>query len=114
MNAYPDLRLRRVRRTPGIRAMFDLEVPGPAKWCWPTFLVPGSGVRREIPSMPGQFQWSADRICEAVEPVVRQGVGSVLLFGQSDLPKDNGGSAAWDDRAPVQQAIRSLKRASPC
>ncbi len=113
MNAYPDLRLRRVRRTPGIRAMFDLEVPGPAKWCWPTFLVPGSGVRREIPSMPGQFQWSADRICEAVEPVVRQGVGSVLLFGQSDLPKDNGGSAAWDDRAPVQQAIRSLKRAFP-
>ena len=113
MNAFPDLRLRRARRTPGIRALFDLEIPGPAKWCWPLFLVPGAGVKAEIASMPGQFHWSADRICEAVEPAVRQGVGSVLLFGQSDRPKDNGGSPAWDERGPVQQAVRALKRAFP-
>ena len=93
MNTFPDLRLRRMRRTAGIRAMFDLEIPGPAKWCWPTFVVPGTGLREEIASMPGQFRWSVDRIVEAVEPVVRQGVGSVLLFGQTDRPKDNGGSA---------------------
>ena len=63
--------------------------------------------------MPGQFRWSVDRIVEAVEPVVRQGVGSVLLFGQTDRPKDNGGSAAWDDHGAVQEAVRRLKRAFP-
>ena len=113
MNAYPELRLRRVRRTAGIRAMFDLEIPGPAKWCWPMFVVPGTGIKEEIASMPGQFHWSVDRVCEAVEPVVRQGIGSVLLFGQTDRPKDNGGSSAWDDRGVVQQAVRALKRAFP-
>lgn len=113
MNTFPDLRLRRMRRTAGIRAMFDLEIPGPAKWCWPTFVVPGTGLREEIASMPGQFRWSVDRIVEAVEPVVRQGVGSVLLFGQTDRPKDNGGSAAWDDHGAVQEAVRRLKRAFP-
>ena len=113
MNAFPDLRLRRTRRTPGIRALFDTPAPPPAKWCWPTFVIPGSGRCEPIASMPGQNRWSADRIAEAVEPVVRQGVGSVLLFGQSDRPKDNGGSPAWDDRGPVQEAVRALKRAFP-
>lgn len=113
MNAFPDLRLRRMRRTAAIRAMFDLELPGPAKWCWPTFVVPGRGIKEEIASMPGQFRWSVDRIAEAVEPVARQGVGSVLLFGQTDRPKDNGGSAAWDEHGTVQEAVRTLKRAFP-
>ncbi len=113
MNGFPDRRLQRMRRTAGIRSLFDLEIPSPAKWVWPTFVVPGSGVKEEIGSMPGQHRWSVDRICEAVEPVVKQGVGSVLLFGQTDQAKDNGGSAAWDDRAPVQCAIRELKRAFP-
>ncbi len=110
---FPDLRLRRVRRTAAIRALFDLEIPHPAKWCWPTFVVPGQGIKDEIASMPGQHRWSVDRIAEAVEPVVAQGVGSVLLFGQTDRPKDNCGTAAWDDHAPVQAAVRELKRHFP-
>ncbi len=113
MRGYPDLRLRRVRRTPGIRALFDVEMPSPAKWCYPMFVVPGLGKKEEISSMPGQYRWSVDRLEEAIEPVVRQGVGSVLLFGQTDGAKDNGGSAAWDEHAPVQEAVRTLKRAFP-
>ena len=102
MSTFPDLRLRRVRRTPGIRAMFDLPFPGPEKFCWPMFVVPGHNKQEPIASMPGQFRWSVDRLAQAVEPVVAQGVGSVLLFGQTDRPKDNGGSGAWDERGPVQ------------
>lgn len=102
-----------MRRTAGIRAMFDLEIPGPAKWCWPMFVVPGHGIKDEIAAMPGQFRWSVDRVVEAVEPVVRQGVGSVLLFGQTDRAKDNGGSAAWEAHGAVQEAVRVLKRAFP-
>ncbi len=113
MTTFPNLRLQRVRRTPGIRALFDLEFPGPAKWCWPMFVVPGKGIKDPIDAMPGQYRWSVDRLCEAVEPVVKQGIGSVLLFGQTDRVKDNGGSPAWDDRGVVQQAVRVLKHAFP-
>ena len=113
MNGFPDLRLRRVRRTAGIRALFDLEIPAPSKWCWPMFVVPGHGIKDEIASMPGQFRWSVDRVEEAVAPVVAQGIGAVLLFGQTDHTKDNGGSGAWDECGVVQQAVRVLKRAFP-
>lgn len=77
------------------------------------FVVPGHGVKSAIASMPGQYRWSVDRVEEAVAPVVAQGVGSVLLFGQTDHAKDNGGSAAWEDHGPVQEAVRVLKRAFP-
>ena len=113
MNTYPDLRLSRLRKTEGIRAMFDLEVPSPAKWCWPTFVVPGANIREEISSMPGQFRYSPDTLLKGVEAVVNQGIGSVLLFGQTDHPKDNGGSQAWNDAGAVQQAVRLLKREFP-
>lgn len=113
LNQFPDLRLRRTRRTASLRAMFDLEIPSPAKWCWPTFVVPGVGIKEPIASMPGQFRYSVDQLLPAVETVVKQGIGSVLLFGQHDHPKDNGGSGAWDDKAPVQTAVRLLKKAFP-
>lgn len=113
LNTFPNLRLRRLRRTAGVRAMFDLEVPAPSKWCWPTFVVPGVGIKEEIASMPGQYRYSVDQLLPAVEAVVTQGIGSVLLFGQHDRAKDNGGSSAWDDHGPVQEAVRLLKRAFP-
>ena len=93
--------------------MFDLEIPAPAKWCWPTFVVPGQNIKEEIASMPGQYRYSPDQLVKAVERVVKQGVGSILLFGQTDGIKDNGGSQAWSDRGVVQQAVRLLKQAFP-
>ena len=113
MAGFPDLRLRRVRRTPAIRSLFDLAFPGPEKWCWPMFVVPGHNKCEAIASMPGQYRWSVDRLEEAVAPVVAQGVGSVLLFGQTAREKDNGGSGAWDEHGPVQEAVRELKRRFP-
>lgn len=113
MKQFPELRLRRVRRTPGLRAMFDMPFPGPEKWCWPMFIVPGHGRKEPIDSMPGQFRWSVDRVEEAVAPVVAQGVGAVLLFGQTEQTKDNGGSSAWAEHGAVQEAVRVLKRAFP-
>lgn len=113
MSTFPDFRLSRLRRTAGIRAMFDIEFPGPAKWCWPTFVVPGQNIREEIASMPSQYRYSPDQLVKAVEGVVTQGIGSILLFGQTDGKKDNGGSQAWHDHGVVQQAVRLLKREFP-
>ncbi len=110
---FPALRLRRVRRTPMIRAMFDLEIPGPAKWVWPVFLVGGSGRKEAIESMPGQFRYSVDELIVALGPVVAQGIGGVLLFGHEDGDKDNGGHGAWSSTGVVQMAIGQIKRAYP-
>lgn len=75
---------------------------------YPLFVSHGSGLREEIPSMPGNFHWSVDRLIDEVGQALEDGVRAVLLFG---LPKrkDDCGSEAWDDEGTVQQATRALK-----
>ena len=84
MDGYPEVRLRRLRRTAAIRDMFGMDAPSPAKFIWPVFVVPGEGRREAIASMPGQFRLSADELVKELAPVVAQGVKSVLLFGQHE------------------------------
>jgi porphobilinogen synthase len=79
---------------------------------YPLFVCEGSGVRREVPSMPGVFQLSVDEVIAEAKAARQDGVPGVLLFG---LPKnkDAEGSAAWDANAPVQQAVRALAHEMP-
>ena len=114
MDGYPEVRLRRLRRTVAIRDMFGMDAPSPAKFIWPVFVVPGSGRREAIDSMPGQFRLSADELVRELEPVVAQGVRSVLLFGQHEGEgKDECGTPAADPHGAVQRAIPVLRRAYP-
>ncbi len=110
---FPDVRLRRLRRTAALRVMFDAAPPPPASLVWPTFLVEGENRVEPIVSMPGQNRCSADELVRALEPVAAQGVGGVLLFGQTEGDKDEGGSAAFDEKGVVQQALPRIKRAYP-
>ena len=114
MNGYPEVRLRRLRRTAAIRDMFAMPAPGPEKFIWPVFVVPGTGRKEPIDSMPGQFRYSADELVKALAPVVAQGVRSVLLFGQHEGEgKDEIGSPAADPQGAVQRAIPALRAAYP-
>jgi porphobilinogen synthase len=114
MDGYPEVRLRRLRRTAAIRDMFGMDVPSPAKFIWPVFVVPGTGRREAIDSMPGQFRLSADELMKELAPVVAQGVKSVLLFGQHEGEgKDECGTPAADPHGAVQRAIPMLRRAYP-
>ncbi len=114
MAGYPEVRLRRLRRTAAIRDMFAMPPPGPEKFIWPVFLVPGTNRREAIASMPGQFRFSADELVKALAPVVSSGVKSVLLFGQHEGEgKDECGTAAADPGGAVQRAIPILRAAYP-
>ena len=114
MNTYPEVRLRRLRRTPMLRRMFDMPLPGPEKFMWPVFVKDGKGVSEPIDAMPGQCRMSADVLLKELERVVGMGVGSVLVFGLADSThKDSSGTAAYDDRGAVQQAIRRIRKAYP-
>jgi porphobilinogen synthase len=78
----------------------------------PIFVVPGSGVRREIPSMPGVLQVSADRAVEEAKAAAALGIPAVILFG---IPPEKDEGASWLARSdgPVQRAIRGIKDAVP-
>jgi porphobilinogen synthase len=103
------VRLRNLRRTEALRNLFAMDVPSRDKFIWPVFLVDGANRKEEIPSMPGQYRWSVDRLVAEFP----EGVKSVLLFGQTEGDKDELGSGAADMRGVVQRAIPALKKAFP-
>ncbi len=114
MSAFPEVRLRRLRRTPALRRMFDMPLPGPEKLMWPVFVKEGKGIREPIDAMPGQSRMSVDVLLKELGPVVDMGVGSILVFGLVDNSrKDASGTAACDDRGAVQQAIRRIRKEYP-
>lgn len=79
---------------------------------YPLFVTHEPDTRREIPSMPGNFHWSVDRIAAECEEVASLGVPAVLLFGIPE-EKDPVGCGAYHEAGVVQQAVREIKRAVP-
>ena len=109
---FPDYRPRRMRRTEKLRAMVRETRLAASDFVYPLFVVPGSGVAREIPSMPGQYNYSVDKAVEAAQNAAELGCSGVILFGIPEK-KDAVGSEAWSDKGAVQQAIRRIKKAAP-
>jgi porphobilinogen synthase len=105
-------RLRRLRATESIRALVREARLSPDMFVLPLFVCGGAGVRREVASMPGVFNLSVDEVVREGAAALADGVRSVLLFGLPDR-KDAVGSAAYDQKAPVQSAVRELKRELP-
>src|SRR6476469_4977649 len=88
-------RLRRLRRTPAMRALVRETRLSPDMFMLPLFVCEGRGVRREVPSMPGVFNLSVDEAVKETAAASADGVKSVILFGLPDQ-KDDTGSAAYD------------------
>jgi porphobilinogen synthase len=105
-------RPRRLRRTEAIRSLVRETRLTPDCFIYPLFVTDGEGIRREVGSMPGVFQLSVDEAVKEAAAAKADGVPGVILFG---LPasKDEIGSLATDPEAPVQEAIRALKRELP-
>ncbi|MEW8051854.1 MAG: porphobilinogen synthase, partial [Candidatus Thiodiazotropha sp.] len=86
------------------------EFPDPERLAWPIFIVEGSGVEKPIPSLPGQYYYSIDRLPFAVEPVAKKGVRTFLLFGMIDRSRKSGeGEPAWAPSGVVQRGLSVLK-----
>lgn len=108
----PAARLRRLRRSPGLRAMVRETRLAPSDFIYPVFVVHGSGVREPIAAMPGQSRISVDQLAREADDLRSLDIPAILLFG---LPaaKDPRGSEAWHEDGIVQRAVRELKRAAP-
>jgi len=105
-------RPRRLRRSAAIRALVRETRLSPENFMYPMFVRSGEGQRREISSMPGVFQLSVDQAVAEAAAAKAEGIPGVLLFGLPD-EKDAIGSGAYDADAPVQTAIRAIKREVP-
>jgi porphobilinogen synthase len=106
--SFPEMRMRRLRRSEAMRALVRETTLEPGDLIYPLFLCPGEGVRRAVGSMPGVFQLSVDEAVKEAEEAARLGVGGLLLFGLPES-KDERGTGAWDDDGIVQQGLRALR-----
>ena len=107
---FPTERPRRLRRGERLRALVRETRLSPAQLIYPLFVAPGSGYRREIPSLPGCFQLSAEEAAREAREVESLGIAGVILFG---LPKgkDPLGSEGYADDGVVQEATRAIRAA---
>lgn len=84
----------------------------PSQFVLPLFAIPGEGIRKEISSMPGNYQMSVDQIVKECEEVHGLGIGGVILFGIPES-KDEIASGAYADDGIAQRAVRAVKQAVP-
>ena len=108
--SFPLHRPRRLRRSQKIRGLVRENRLSAAGFVYPLFVCPGTRVRREISSMPGVFQLSADRIVEECREVESLGIPGVILFGLPEKKDAQGKSSLLADGV-VQRAIEGIKRA---
>lgn len=105
-------RPRRLRGSAGMRDLvreFKLNV---TDFIYPLFIVEGTGIKREIPSLPEVYHFSIDQLEAEIKEIKALGIRAVLLFGVPDL-KDSQGTEAYNSEGIVQKAIRTIKKLEP-
>ena len=109
---FPTTRLRRTRGSEALRSLVRETTLSVEDLIFPLFVCPGKSVRREIPSMPGNYQLSPDQIVQECREVADLGIPGVILFGIPSR-KDERGSEAYDRQGIIQTVVASIKEACP-
>lgn len=105
-------RFRRLRQTEEMRSFVRETRIGREDLIYPVFVQEGRDIREPVPSMPGVFRYSIDRLDEILARIKSLGIPAILLFG---IPghKDERGSGAYDPEGITQRAIRFIKEKMP-
>jgi len=112
MAVFPQLRLRRLRRSAPLRALIRENRVDVGDLIYPMFIAEGRGLKQEITSMPGIFRYSPDQLSREIEEVASLRIPAVLLFGIPE-DKDETGSSAYRPEGVIPQAIRAIKKSAP-
>ncbi|MFY0624219.1 MAG: porphobilinogen synthase [Pelagimonas sp.] len=111
---FPATRLRRLRRTAGLRDLVHENTVTPADFIWPVFVRDGEGVKEPIPSMPGVFRLSVDLVVEAAREAHALGIPVICLFPYTDPAlKTEDCAEAWNPENLSNRATRAIKDAVP-
>jgi porphobilinogen synthase len=108
---FPTQRPRRLRRSEALRGLVRETRLAAAGLIYPMFVCPGTNVRKEVSSMPGVHQQSADRIVEECREVEALGLPGVILFGLPES-KDARGTSSLSAQGVVQRAIEGIRKAN--
>jgi porphobilinogen synthase len=101
-----------LRRTEVLRGLVRENRLNAHSLVYPLFVCPGSKVKDEIKSMPGNYRWSVDLLVDECKAAYDLGIPAVILFGIPES-KDEVGSGAYDPNGIVQRAVRAIKRELP-
>jgi porphobilinogen synthase len=108
--SFPTHRPRRLRRSELMRGMVRETRISTQGFIYPMFVCPGTGVRKEVSSMPGVAQQSVDKFVEECREVEQLGIPAIILFGLPNTKDALGTEAAAADGV-VQRAIEAVKKA---
>ena len=100
------IRRRRLRASENLRALVRETHVNVSDLIYPLFVIEGEDIKNPIPSMPGIYQYSIDRVDEELDRIREAGVKAVLLFGVP-AHKDEVGSEAYNEHGIIQEAIRA-------
>jgi len=109
---FPIHRPRRLRASEAMRRLVRETRLDPAQFILPLFVCPGEGIKREIGSMPDNYQMSVDQVVKECAEVQSLGIGGVILFGLPEA-KDEAASGAYGEDGIVQTALRAIRRETP-
>jgi len=109
---FPTTRLRRLRRTPGLRALVRETTLEPADLILPLFVDPALRAPEPIPAMPGVERHPVAAAPELARRARKAGIGAVLLFGSASK-KGPDAPEAHDPEAAVPRALRAMREAAP-
>ena len=112
MSHFPIYRPRRLRANENLRRLVRETTLCTDDLIYPMFVVHGVDVAHAIPSMPGCYQYSVDRLVKSAKTLAAIGIPGTILFGIPQF-KDSVGSEAYADDGIIQQAIRAIKDAVP-
>ena len=112
MSHFPIYRPRRLRATENLRRLIRETTLSVDDLIYPMFVIHGHDVATEIPSMPGCYQYSVDRLVKAAKELASLNIPGTILFGIPQS-KDALGSEAYADNGIIQQAVRAIKDAVP-
>ena len=111
---FPATRLRRLRRTPALRALAAERHVSTQNLIWPIFVTEVAGGEGEIPSMPGVDRLTLDGAKRAAERAMNLGIPAICIFPHSDPDlKTEGCERAWDPENIGNRAIRAIKEVAP-
>lgn len=111
---YPATRLRRLRQSPSVRALVRQNTVSVDDFIWPVFVRAGEGIEEPIPSMPGVYRRSVDRIVDAAKEAADLGIPAICIFPYTGLEERTEDCAgAWDPDNHANRAIRAIKKAVP-
>ena len=102
-------RHRKLRKNEVIRNLVKDVYIAKEDLIYPIFIEEGENIKNEIPSMPGIFRYSIDRLSEELDELVKLGINSILLFG---IPKnkDTCATEAYNENGVIQNAVRFIKK----